>query len=93
MNVGKVNSQGCGRGVDLAGMRKGNGGDLVSAHHAERLPLSDRADSLLAAGVHAADEGAGCLKRREVMDEEGERGDSTKLGGMASTGLPDHGRV
>ena len=69
MNVGKVNSQGCGRGVGLAGMRKGNGVDLVSAHHAERMSMSDGAASLLAAGVHAAVEGAGCLKRLDVVGE------------------------
>ena len=46
------------------------------------MSLSDRAASLLAAGVHAADEGAECLKRQEVLDEGGEMRDSTKLGGV-----------
>ena len=57
---------------------------VISYPHtsAERMSLSDGAASLLAAGVHAADEGAGCLKRLEVMDEGGEMRGSTKLGGM-----------
>ena len=63
-------------------MRKGNGVDLVSAHHAERMSNCGRAASLLAAGVHAADEGAECLKRQEVLDEGGKTGDNTKLGGV-----------
>ena len=78
------NSRGCGRGMVLISYPHTN---------AERMSMSDGAASLLAAGVHAADEGAGCLKRQEVLDEGGEMRDSTKLGGMASTGLPDHGRV
>ena len=44
---------------------------LVSCPHtnAERMSLSDRAASLLAAGVNAAYEGAGCLKRLLVVVE------------------------
>ena len=68
--------------VEFVGMWKGNGGDLVSAHHAKRMSLCDRFASLLAAGVPAAEEGAGCLRRLEVIDEGGEMRDSTKLGGM-----------
>ena len=70
---------------------------LISCPHtnAERMSLSDGAASLLAAGVHAADEGAGCLKRREVLSEGVKMRDSTKLGGlsMTSTGQPEHERV
>ena len=68
---------------------------LISRPHtnAERMSMSDGAALLLAAGVHAADEGARCLEGQEVLDEGGEMRDSTKLGGMASTGLPDHGRM
>ena len=68
---------------------------LISCPHtnAERMSECDKAASLLAAGVHAADEGAGCLERQEVLDEGGEMRDSTKLGGVASTGLPEHERV
>ena len=57
---------------------------MISCPHtdAERVSLSEGTASLLAAGVHAADECTGCLKRLEVMDEEGEMRDSTKLGEM-----------
>ena len=88
------NSQGCGKGLLIS---RGCGKEmvLISCPHtnADRMSKGDRAASLLAAGVHAADEGAGCLIRREVLDEGGEMRDITKLGGVASTGLPDHGRV
>ena len=58
---------------------------MISYPHtdAERMSKCDRAASLLAAGVHAADEGAGCLKRQEVFDEGAEMRDSTKLGGVS----------
>ena len=57
---------------------------LISCPHtnAERVSLRYRAASFLASGVHAADEGARCLKRLEVMDKEGELRYSTKLGGL-----------
>ena len=59
------------------------------------MSMSDGAASLLAAGVHAADEGAECLERQGVWDEGGEMRDSTKLGGLSltSTGPPEHERV
>ena len=41
--------------------------------------------------MHSADEGAGCLKRLEVIDKGGEMRDSTE--GWASVGLPDHEHV
>ena len=75
----------------LSGMRKWIGVDLVSAYDAELMSLRDRAASLLAAGVHAADEGAGWLKRMEVVSEDGEMGDNRNSEG--STDLPDTGRV
>ena len=68
------------KGLGLSELRKG----LISCPHtnAERMSMGDGAALLLAAGVHAADEGAGCLKRLEMIDEEGEMRDSKKLGGM-----------
>ena len=70
-------------------------GVLISYPHtnAERMSKCDGAASLLAAGVHAADEGAGCLKRQEVLDEEVRRETTRNSEGLASAGLPDHGRV
>ena len=57
---------------------------LISCPHtnAERMSKCDGAASLLAAGVHAADEGAGCLKGRVVVDEEVNVRDIPKLGGV-----------
>ena len=55
-----LNSRGCGKKMVL-----------ISCPHtnAERMSMSDGAASLLAAGVHAADEGAGCLERQEVSSD------------------------
>ena len=42
---------------------------MISCPHtnAERMSMGDRAAPLLAEGVDAADEGAECLRRREVL--------------------------